>query len=656
MVDHSRVVSKVGPSVTSRPGVWRTGAILFVGVLSVLTACSSGSKTGGAGNRPSASTKPVSAGRRILEGIRPDGTVPLLVAEQAFSLAVAPLPGVTIPPGPHDDTLFSGTAPVRWLRAHRNELTPAQHRVADPWFDRQAGQPAAAPARMPLGARATAETVAFVVGARPERLPTVATDQQRYEAAVAQVLPVLATHFGPLGFDVPVVIDPNSKGTAFALASGGHTSCTLSVFPKGHFASGSDLKFLVAHELTHCFQDRDTVDAQVNSSSAAWVIEGGASWAGLEVSGPTNLMIGHWDEYLLHPETPLFSRSYDGVGFFAHLKESGTDPWPVLIPMINATDNPGRYANAVGGNASTFEDSWASGMFRGQPMSGKDWNTTGVGVPNSRATPQQTSVGHDVDAPSWTVTTAEATTKDEVTSIRAGGSVRVGSGAALDQVVASGTTLDLCTKEGGCTCPPGSKGSPPTAVATSPISIAVTGNAAVSSAHVTGSTLDAFCKRPRPVAAPASGTGACRFLSAAEINHITGLHVGPGVERGDACIFVDPAQLAASPNLNMAAAVLPKVLGLLPAGPACASVAVIGSSDGVGDGSGDGDPPGCESFDPGVGRTARAFACPDNGLGFAFSAGRSVASLMVMYFPSVPGVAGLNTAITSLISTAVSHD
>jgi|GEM_PF-4409978 hypothetical protein len=652
MIEHRRVAS----NVTSRLGAGRTCAVLSVVVLLVLTACSSGSKPAGTSNRRSASTKPVSAGQRILAGIRPDGTVPLLVAEQAFSLAVTPLPGVTIPPGPQDDTLFSATAPVRWLQAHRSELTPAQHRVADPWLDRQAGRPTAAPARMPLGATATAETVAFVVGARPARLPTVATDQQRYEAAVAQVLPVLATHFGPLGYDVPVVIDPNTKGTAFALASGGHTSCTLSVFPKGHFASGSDLKFLVAHELTHCFQDRDTVNSQVNSSSAAWVVEGGADWAGLEVSGPTNLMIGHWDEYLLHPETPLFSRSYDGVGFFAHLKESGTDPWPVLIPMINATDNPGRYANAVGGNASTFEDSWASGMFRGQPMSAKVWNTTGVGMPNSRATPQQTSVGHDVEAPSWTLTTAEVTTKDDVTSIRAGGSVRVGSGANLDQAVPAGTTLDLCTKEGGCTCPAGSKGSAPTAVATSPISIAVTGNATASSAHIAGSTLDEYCKRPPPVAAPASGTGPCRFLSAAEINHITGLHVGPGVEHGDICVFVDPTQPAASPNLNMAAAVVPKVLGDLPAGPARAALAVIASSDAPGGGSGDGGPPGCTSFDPGVGRTALAFSCPANGLGFAGATGRSVGSLAVMYFPSVPGVAGLNTAITSLISTAVSHD
>ncbi len=636
---------------------WRF-AIVTVALATALTACSSGSNRTAPTN-PQASATPVSAGRRILAGIRPDGTVPLLVAEQAFSLAVTPLPGVHIPSGPRDDTLFSATAPVGWLQAHRDELTPAQHRVADPWFDRGTGTTSAAPTRHQLDPHASAVPVAFITTRRASGVPMVATDQQKYEAAVAQVLPVLTSHFGALGFDVPVVIEPNVKGTAFALASAGHNDCTLHVFPKGHFASGSDLKFLVAHELTHCFQARTTVEAQLNSSGASWVVEGGASWAGLEVSGPTNLMSNHWHEYLDHPETPLFSRAYDAVGFFAHLAESGTDPWPVLIPMINATDNPGRYGTAVGGNRTTFEDSWASGMFRGQPIPGKVWNTSGVGMPNSRPAPQQTSVGHDIDAAAWTLTTAEVSTNKDVTLVKAAGSVRVGSGGKLDQAVAPGTTLELCTKEGGCECPAGSTGSPPTAVATSPISIAATGGSAGATAHVTGTTLDEYCKRPAPAAAPPKTGGACRFLSAAEVNHITGLHVGPGIDHGDTCIFVDPNQPAASPNLNLAAALVPKVLGDLPAGAARAAVVVsVDTADFGGDSGGDssGAPPGCTSFDPGVGRTALAVSCPANGLGFAATAGRTVASLSVMYFPSGAGVGALVQATTSLISTAVGHD
>ncbi len=666
---NGRVVSRSGLGLDAglRVGVLLAAALAASWGLSACSDGSGSSETTGARSAEGASVTSadsppqVSAGRSILAGIHADGTVPLLVAQQAFSLAVTPLPGVSIPSGPRDDTLFSATAPIRWLRAHRSELTPAQQRVADPWLDLRPGQTAATSSAIQTGATVAGRPAAYSTAGRSSGFHMEATDQQRYEAAVAHVLPTLASHFGPLGFDVPVVLDAGAEGTAYALASGGHTSCTLHVFPKGHYATGSDLTFLVAHELTHCFQDRTAVSAQLNSSGAAWAIEGGADWAGLEVSGPTGLMTGHWHEYLDHPETPLFSRSYDAVGFFAHLAESGADPWKVLIPMINATDNPGRYDNAVGGNRSTFEDSWSSGMFRGEPIPGKSWNTSGVGMPTSRPTPQQASVGSDVDAPAWTLTTADVTTDKEVTSVRAGGSVRVGSGTKLDRVVPPGSTLDLCTKDGGCACPAGSRGSPPTADARSPFSIALTGGSAGATARITGTTLEEYCKRPPPTtAAPAATSGACRFLSAAEINHITALHVGPGTDHGDTCIFVDPDQPAASPNLNMAAAIIPKVLGDLPAGAALAGVIVMigdsGGGDGGDGGDGGGGPPGCEMIETGAGRAGGGMVCQEMGFAFAGVAGRSVASISIVYFPAPPGLDGLETAITSLISTAVSHD
>lgn len=648
-----------GSRVRAGMRVGRPWTVVLAATVVVLAGCSSDSSSIGAEKRSSTNTERVSAGRRILDGIRPDGTVPLLVAEQAFSLAVTPLPGVTIPPGPRDDTLFSATAPIEWLRAHRDELTAAQHRVADPWLDRAGGGSATRSANAAASRAVTVRARAFVPSRRARR--PMASTEQRYQAAIAQVLPALAAHFGPLGFGVPVVIEPEAKGTAYALASANNTECELSVFPKGYQASGSDLMFVVAHELTHCFQARSVNSAIRNSSSASWVTEGGASWAGLAVSGPSQLMIDHWREYIEHPETPLFSRAYDAVGFFAHLAESGTDPWKVLIPMINAPDNPGRYDNAVGGSRRAFEDSWASGMFRNDPMAGKAWNTDGVGMPTTRPSPQQTVVGQDVETPGWTLATVLVATDQDVTKIRAGGSVRVGSGV-LDQVVAPGSTIELCTKEGGCTCPAGSTGSPPTASASSPIAIALTGGSAGATAQVSGEKLSAYCKRVPTGSTRPRATGACRFLSQGEVNRITGLAVGPGVARGDSCVFVDPAQPAASPNLNLAAALLPKVLPALPTGTPHAGVVVfIGDAGDTADSGGDGGdasglPPGCASFDPGVGRTALGVSCPPFGMAFAAAGGRTVPSIDVMYFPSGSGLGGLDAAIRALITTAVSHD
>ena len=40
-----------------------------------------------------------------------------------------------------------------------------------------------------------------------------------------------------------------------------------------------------------------------------------------------------WMWYLDSPTRPLSQREYDGVGFFAHLAETGTDPWSVILPI-----------------------------------------------------------------------------------------------------------------------------------------------------------------------------------------------------------------------------------------------------------------------------------------------------------------------------------
>lgn len=635
---------------------------MIVATIVGLAGCSSGATEIGAPSR--AAQKPVgmSAGRRILAGIRPDGTVPLAVALQAFSLAVAPLPGVTIPPGPRDETFFSATAPIEWLRAHRDELTAAQHRAADPWLDRADVGSTIVRASVAIDSTITARPMARGVGRRTSR--RAATAEERYQAAVTEIQPALESHFGKLGYTVPVIIETAAKGTAYALASANNTSCELSVFPKGYQASGSDLTFVVAHELTHCFQAKSVNAAIRNAKSVSWATEGGASWAGLAVSGPTQLMTNHWREYIEHPETPLFSRSYDAVGFFWHLYESGQDPWPLLIPMINAADNPGRYGNAVGGVKKDFEDSWASGMFRNDPMPGKVWNTNGPGMPTTRPAPESITTSQDVDTRPFTLKTALLTTKeaDEVTTIRGNGSVRIGS-RELDLVIESGSKIDLCTKDGGgCKCPEGSTGSPPTTDASSPIAIALTGGGPGASAQVSSTTLEAYCKRPPAKPARPATSGACRFLSRAEVNQATGLAVGPGVARGDTCVYSDPSQLAASPNLAVAAALLPKVIPELSSGPVHAGVVVfVGDGGDTGDSSGDsgdedGLPPGCARFDPGVGRTALGVTCPGFGMGFAASAGRTVPSIDVMYFPAASGVGNLDAATTSLITTAVSHD
>ncbi len=75
----------------------------------------------------------------------------------------------------------------------------------------------------------------------------------------------------------------------------------------------------------------------------SWVVEGQAEWVGetiaVELAGSSShIGEGWWAPYLYAPKTPLITRSYDAIGFYARLGERGQDPWLVLDSMITAAN------------------------------------------------------------------------------------------------------------------------------------------------------------------------------------------------------------------------------------------------------------------------------------------------------------------------------
>src|SRR6266498_3975980 len=129
----------------------------------------------------------------------------------------------------------------------------------------------------------------------------------------------------------------------------------------------------------------------------AWVIEGQAEWVGDSLAGSDEGTPYHWTEYLSNPGPgkSLFGRSYDALGFYSHLDNSGGNPWKVIDPMLKAVagggGNEGAFAAALGGGDSKIVlDSWPSGYARGR-RPGAAWNTTGPGITNDRP-----AVGVDV--------------------------------------------------------------------------------------------------------------------------------------------------------------------------------------------------------------------------------------------------------------------
>jgi hypothetical protein len=299
---------------------------------------------------------------------------------------------------------------------------------------------------------------------------------------------------------------------------GTYPECSIHVNPS--LSGVGDLLFTkatIAHEMFHCFQD-DLISKLGKgnlsvSGPPGWIMEGQAQWVGENIAGPTFDGGAKWGSYLTTPEYSLFVREYDAVGFYQHMSEEGIDPWGRFDAMITAWEggSSGSGANsdafkAAGALADTFLDTWASGFFR-DPSLGDAWYAQGPwtvhvaanihevtlapGDVQSRAAPPVTSQ-------LWTVTSAS-----DIVEVHGQNRVRMHVGSLPELPVEQRW---LCTKSGGCECPPGKSYSGPDLENTggeTEIDFGITGSLAASSVTVTGHSLDEFCK-PQPSEQPLS--------------------------------------------------------------------------------------------------------------------------------------------------------
>jgi hypothetical protein len=357
----------------------------------------------------------------------------------------------------------------------------------------------------------------------------------------------------PLGIPITITVNkieehPPALMYAFGLdAQGGLTGtpaqCRIGVNPSGDALQGRDWAVDVAHEVWHCYQavllglprfGQAATDAQVK-----WIMEGQAQWVGEMVAGPDIPEArSWWFAYLTDPQMPLFTRTYDALGFYAHIAERCGGPphvWSVLQGMLDKVpDNPAAYRAATVGCDAGFLDTWASGFFR-EPDRGSAWNTSGPAMPtgDTRAAALR---GHVIALANGQVIPEsigpyangiyELTSNADIVKVAAAGYVRLSDAANFDYIVAGATTY--CTRAGGCTCPPGSvyQGPSLTPLVT-PADLALTGGTVPSgtSVRLTGISLDEFCMRPPPRIAYRPGgplPNPCQLVTMSDVQQIIG--------------------------------------------------------------------------------------------------------------------------------------
>jgi hypothetical protein len=509
----------------SRAACW---SLAVLAAVSSTVACTPG--------KPRVADRPAkpSAWQAVLDRIGPDGAVDLPTALAAFALAVGPVPGAPAP-AKQQEPIPSGTLAVSWVLAHWADLSAEQREAVrhDLGALAQSAQPAppagsvqpaqsvqpAPPAKPARYTHAALEAPAApATGSQPD-LACLAGDSAGaapYRAQLAGIESELTAHLGrPLKIADHVVVSVNSADLEHgalmyawacdgsAIAAGTVTGCTIHVNPRavnGHFTDAELRSFLI-HEVMHCYlYDRF---GRAYDTMPAWYVEGAPTYA-MSALGTSSLRLsGIWKDYLDAPAKPLSQRAYDGLGFFVHLAESGTDVWKVIDPIGAAMLGAGTAGTPAGwaaaGVSQRFLDTWGSSFVQGR-YPGAAWTSTGPNlpryeppIPDGRLS-DGTAVTVAVKPFAAAVERIEVDATVVLVSPSAGSSGRLTLGGGAEGPLGGGPYCVIAT----CACPAGSPGA---GAVFAPMAgggayAAVTGGAGPGAVTLTGQALPDFCAKP----------------------------------------------------------------------------------------------------------------------------------------------------------------
>jgi hypothetical protein len=353
-------------------------------------ACSSGSDDDEASPEPT-------PWQRELADLEPDGSRSLDSALTLFAMAIGPIPGV--PEQTRPKTLVDATPAIATLLAYEDQPTPEQRAAVD-----AALQPEADAITFEVPPVGDVPPLAETGGGgrrRPVAVPQQQPPTPRVVRAIQNTLETARRQIASrIGYDftgVMIVAFGDAGAGNYAVTTGrwgptGQDGCQIIVNLGA--AGPSILAHVLFHETFHCFQNA----AQPTPTAAngayrnnAWAWEGGAVWAINDLLGPDVNTPYSWATWLETPKQPLFAKAYEAIGFFAHLDETGTNPWSTFRGVYATASADAAFA-AAGGTKDAFLDSWASGYLRDRRL-GKAWDFTGKSITGNRVNPTSVSIG-----------------------------------------------------------------------------------------------------------------------------------------------------------------------------------------------------------------------------------------------------------------------
>jgi hypothetical protein len=442
-------------------------------------------------------------------------------------MAIGPVPGATAAAGVSGQ-IESGTLAVAWVRARWAQLSAAQQTAVLTDLGTSIATDAQVSsqgdvARVGVAALQTGGRRPTPVDPNLSCVPADSSGAGPYRSQVAGIEADIASHLG-VPFTIPVYLEVNTRNVtmgvkdaalAYTIAcDGAHyvpgtiTGCVVHLEPRllngtTTTFSAADIHTTLIHELMHCLLYQRF--GMAYDDMPAWYIEGVPSWVEDALGGGGDAVSeSFWTTYLDTDSYPLFKRTYDALGFYTHLAETGTDPWSVILPMGRAFIAGGD-ANLAGwkaaGVSQAFLDSWGSGYAQGR-YPGSAWSTSGPGLSRYQPRlPPTLTVGDTnpvtVAAPAVATSIRQVDITADVVEVSASATAsgRISLGGGNDATLDQTSGVNYCSLSSGCQCPSGSANADATFTHIDPGTeyATVTGGTDSATVTLTGMDLATFC-------------------------------------------------------------------------------------------------------------------------------------------------------------------
>ena len=262
----------------------------------------------------------------------------------------------------------------------------------------------------------------------------------------------------------------------------------------------------IAHEVFHCLEFQLGTSIPQVGGLGKWAIEGAATWVESDLVAGDDDARDWWSEYLEKPSTPLFKRSYDGIGFFGHLAKTGASPWKVFPAFFAAANRTAAYHVALAADGG-FLDSEASVFFRDIEL-GPDWDPRGQGANADSNLPLTDTAGEAVQSLDYASGTRKVTVAPYadaayaltlqspaqlvgVTVVRGSVRLRATDGGPVNADGAS--SILLCRDGAQCVCPE-TGAAPAGALRFGDGDLAIAAGPGGGSVRIASVSLDSVCK------------------------------------------------------------------------------------------------------------------------------------------------------------------